>query len=38
VVHALSADTRRLLDAVAGDIADPELRAALTRLGRKRPR
>lgn len=32
---ALSADTRTLLESVAGDIADPELRAALTRLCRK---
>lgn len=30
----LSPDTRKLLDAVASDIADPALRAALTRLGR----
>jgi hypothetical protein len=34
----LSADTRKLLESVAGDIADPELRAALTRLSRKAPR
>ena len=34
----LSADTRKLLESVAGDIADPELRAALTRLSRKVPR
>jgi hypothetical protein len=32
---ALSAETRSLLESVAGDIADPELRAALTRLCRK---
>ena len=31
----LSGDTRQLLDAVSADIADPELRAALARLGRK---
>ena len=36
--QALSTDTRKLLESVAGDIADPELRAALTRLGRKTPR
>jgi hypothetical protein len=34
----LSAETRKLLESVAGDIADPELRAALTRLSRKAPR
>lgn len=33
--RALSADTRELLDSVSADIADPELRAALARLGRK---
>ena len=32
---ALSAETRELLDSVSADIADPELRAALERLGRK---
>jgi hypothetical protein len=36
--RALSPGTRKLLESVAGDIADPELRAALTRLGRKVPR
>jgi hypothetical protein len=36
--QALSTDTCELLESVAGDIADPELRAALTRLGRKAPR
>lgn len=36
--EALSADTRKLLESVAGDIADPELRAALARLSRKTPR
>lgn len=34
----LSAATRQLLDAVATDIADPALRAALERLGRKTSR
>jgi hypothetical protein len=34
---AISMDTRKLLESVAGDIADPELRAALTRLGRNTP-
>jgi len=34
----LSATTRHLLDAVASDIADPALRAALERLGRKTDR
>ena len=33
--RVLSADTRQLLDAVSADIADPDLRAALVRLGRK---
>jgi hypothetical protein len=33
---ALSTETRKLLESVAGDVADPELRAALTRLGRKK--
>ena len=37
-VRAISTDTRKLLESVAEDIADPELRAALTRLGRKMPR
>src|SRR4030067_29880 len=37
-VQALSPGTRKLLESVAGDIADPELRAALTRLSRKTPR
>ncbi len=32
---ALSAETRELLDSVSADIADPDLRAALARLGRK---
>jgi hypothetical protein len=36
--QAISTDTRKLLESVAGDIADPELRAALTRLSRKTPR
>jgi hypothetical protein len=36
--RTLSDDTRRLLEAVARDVADPELRAALTRLGRKSSR
>jgi hypothetical protein len=36
--QAISTDTRKLLESVAGDIADPDLRAALTRLGRKTPR
>ena len=36
--QALSTDTRKLLESVAGDIADPELRAALARLARKTPR
>ena len=36
--QAISPGTRKLLESVAGDIADPELRAALTRLGRKTPR
>jgi len=34
----VSAVTRKLLDAVAADIADPALRAALERLGRKTSR
>jgi hypothetical protein len=33
--RVLSADTRQLLDSVSADIADPDLRAALARLGRK---
>ena len=33
--RALSADTRQLLDSVSADIADPDLRAALMRLGCK---
>jgi hypothetical protein len=36
--QAISPGTRKLLESVAGDIDDPELRAALTRLGRKTPR
>ena len=36
--RAISTDTRKLLESVAGDIADPELSAALTRLSRKVPR
>jgi len=36
--RAISPNTRKLLESVAGDIADPELRAALTRLSRKAPR
>lgn len=36
--QAISSDTRKLLESVAGDIADPELRAALTRLSRKTSR
>lgn len=36
--QALSTDTRALLESVAGDTADPELRAALARLSRKAPR
>lgn len=36
--QALSPETRKLLESVAGDIADPTLRAALARLGRKAPR
>lgn len=34
-LRAMSSDTRHLLDAVSADIADPGLRAALARLGRK---
>jgi len=37
-VPALSTETRSLLASVAGDITDPALRAALTRLGRKSSR
>ena len=33
--RALSGDTRQLLNSVSADIADPDLRAALARLGRK---
>lgn len=36
--RGVSAETRHLLDAVASDIADPALRAALERLGRKTER
>jgi hypothetical protein len=36
--QAISTGTRKLLESVAGDIADPELRAALARLARKTPR
>lgn len=36
--RALSGTTRALLEAVAADIADPSLRAALARLGRNRGR
>lgn len=35
VARQLSTKTRKLLDEVAADIADPQLRAALSRLGRK---